>query len=147
MFACHGPCKFCSGYLPTDAIDIAPIPAQPLPEKQVAKIDDLEKMPYAELTDMEAPDRSAEDQKRNAERNAVRQRLVGLAKEHSLDTHDRFGKGLEGTVAVTYRDPRAPRTPGRDVAACRAGRLPRPRVVRPAGKISPSGDLRCCSGP
>jgi hypothetical protein len=100
LFACHGPCKFCSGYLalfplqylPTDAIDIAPISAQQLQKKQVAKIDDLEKMPYAELADMEAPDRSAEDQKRNAERNAVRQRLVGLAKEHSLDTHDRFGK-------------------------------------------------------
>ena len=43
-------------------------------------------------------------------------RLVGLAKEHDLDIHDPFGKGLEGTVAVTYRDPRAPRTPGRDAA-------------------------------
>jgi hypothetical protein len=31
----------------------------------------------------------------------VRQRLVGLAKEHGFDMHDLFGKGLEGTVAVT----------------------------------------------
>jgi hypothetical protein len=38
-------------YLPTDAIDIAPIP---ILGKQVAKINDLEKMPYAELENMEA---------------------------------------------------------------------------------------------
>jgi len=43
-------------------------------------------------------------------------RLVGLANEHDLDIHDPFGKDLKGTVAVTNRDPRAPRTPGRGTA-------------------------------
>ena len=82
-------------YLPTDAIDIAPIP---ILGKQVAKINDLEKMPM-----------------RNWQTCGAKCSAPG-AKEHDLDIHDPFGKGLEGTVAVTYRDPRAPRMPGRGAA-------------------------------
>ena len=60
----------------------------------------------------------------------MRQRLVGLAKEHSLDIHDRFSKALEGTVAVTYRDLKSPeitwtgrcRMPRWTVAATKAGK-------------------------
>jgi DNA-binding protein H-NS len=46
--------------------------------------------------------------KQNAERNALRQRLVDVAKEHGFDIHDLFGKGRKGSVAVKYRDPKNP---------------------------------------
>jgi DNA-binding protein H-NS len=73
----------------------------------MAKINGLEKMSYAELADMEAQIDQLKIEKQNAERNAVRQRLVDLAKEHGFDIHDLFGKGRKGTVAVKYRDPKS----------------------------------------
>jgi DNA-binding protein H-NS len=74
----------------------------------MAKINGLERMSYAELADMEAQIERLKIEKQNAERNAVRQRLVDLAKEHGFDIHDLFGKGRKGTVAVKYRDPKSP---------------------------------------
>jgi hypothetical protein len=128
-------------YLPTDAIDIARIP---ILGKQVAKINDLEKMPYAELADMEVRIDKLRIKMRSEMQCA--RRLVGLAKEHDLDIHDPFGKGPEGTVAVTYRDPRAPRTPGRDAADTALDGCAT-KGAKPARKISSSGDLRCGNGP
>jgi len=74
----------------------------------MAKINGLEKMSYAELADMEAQIDRLKSEKQNAERSALRQRLVDLAKEHGFDIHDLFGKGRKGTVAVKFRDPKNP---------------------------------------
>ncbi len=74
----------------------------------MAKMNGLEKMSYAELADMKAEIGRLKIEKQNAERNAVRQRLVDLAQEHGFDIHDLFGKGRKGTVAVKYRDPKNP---------------------------------------
>ena len=94
----------------------------------MAKINGLEKMSYAELADMEAQIERLKIEKQNAERNAVRQRLVDLAKEHGFDIHDLFGKGRKGTVAVKYRDPKNPENTwtGR-------GRMPRWMVAATKG--------------
>ena len=74
----------------------------------MAKINGLEKMSYAELADMEAQIDRLKSEKQNAERSALRQRLVDVAKEHGFDIHDLFGKGRKGTVAVKFRDPKNP---------------------------------------
>ena len=94
----------------------------------MAKINGLEKMSYAELADMEAQIERLKSEKQNAERNALRQRLVDLAKEHGFDIHDLFGKGRKGTVAVKFRDPKNPENTwtGR-------GRMPRWMVAATKG--------------
>ena len=74
----------------------------------MAKINGLDKMSYAELAEMEAQIDRLKSEKQNAERSALRQRLVDIAKEHGFDIHDLFGKGRRGTVAVKYRDPKNP---------------------------------------
>jgi DNA-binding protein H-NS len=74
----------------------------------MAKINGLEKMSFAELAEMEAQIERLKSEKQNAERNALRQRLVDVAKEHGFDIHDLFGKGRKGSVAVKYRDPKNP---------------------------------------
>jgi DNA-binding protein H-NS len=94
----------------------------------MAKINGLEKMSYAELSDVEAQIERLKIEKQNAERNAVRQRLVDLAKEHGFDIHELFGKGRKRTVAVKYRDPKNPENTwtGR-------GRMPRWMVAATKG--------------
>jgi DNA-binding protein H-NS len=76
----------------------------------VAKIDGLEKMSYADLTDMERQIERLKIGKQSAERNALRQRLTDMAKKEGFDIHDLFGRGRKGkgkgTVAVKYRDPK-----------------------------------------
>jgi len=74
----------------------------------MAKINGLEKMSFAELAEMEAQIERLKSEKQNAERNALRQRLVDVAKEHGFDIDDLFGKGRKGSVAVKYRDPKNP---------------------------------------
>jgi DNA-binding protein H-NS len=74
----------------------------------MAKINGLDKMSYAELAEMEAQIDRLKSEKQGAERSALRQRLVDIAKEHGFDIHDLFGKGRKGTVAVKYRDPKNP---------------------------------------
>ena len=100
----------------------------------MAKINGLDKMSYAELADMEAQIDRLKSEKQNAERNALRQRLVDIAKEHGFDIHDLFGKGRKGTVAVKYRDPKNPENTwtGR-------GRMPRWMVGRNQRRQGPQG--------
>lgn len=76
----------------------------------MAKINGLEKMSYAELADMETRIERLKLEKQNAERDAVRQRIVDMAKEHGFEIHELFGKGRKGkgTVAPKYRDPKNP---------------------------------------
>jgi DNA-binding protein H-NS len=76
------------------------------------KSDDLDKMTYAELAQMEAQIERLKAEKQNTERNALRQRLTDIAKEHGFDINDLFGKSgkarSKGIVAPKYRDPKNP---------------------------------------
>jgi DNA-binding protein H-NS len=74
----------------------------------VAKIDGLEKMSYADLADMERQIEQLKIGKQSAERNALRQRLIDIAKKEGFDIHELFGRGRKGkgTVAPKYRDPK-----------------------------------------
>jgi DNA-binding protein H-NS len=112
----------------TAAIDIRRIPTQLPPERQMAKINGLDKMSYAELADMETQIERLKGEKQNAERSVLRQRLVDIAKGHGFDINDLFGKGRKGTVAVKYRDPKNPENTwtGR-------GRMPRWMVAATKG--------------
>lgn len=74
----------------------------------MAKINGLEKMSFAELAEMEAQIERLKSEKQNAERNALRQRLTDIAREHGFSIHDLFGKARKGSVAVKYRDPKNP---------------------------------------
>ena len=76
----------------------------------MAKINGLEKMSYAELADMETRIERLKLEKQNAERDAVRQRIVDMAKEHGFEIHELFGKGRKGkgSVAAKYLDPKNP---------------------------------------
>jgi DNA-binding protein H-NS len=78
----------------------------------MAKVNGLEKMSYAELGDMEREIARLKVGKQSAERDALRQKLGNMAKEHGFDIRDLFGKGGrgkgKGTVAVKYRDPKNP---------------------------------------
>jgi DNA-binding protein H-NS len=102
----------------------------------MAKINGLEKMSYAELADMEAQIDRLKSEKQNAERSALRQRLVDVAKQAGFDIHDLFGKGRKGTVAVKYRDPKNPENTwtGR-------GRMPRWMVAATKGGKSRKEDF------
>lgn len=47
-------------------------------------------------------------ERQSAEREAARNRLADLARQHGFDIHELFGRGREGTVAVKYGDPKRP---------------------------------------
>jgi DNA-binding protein H-NS len=76
----------------------------------MARTNGLEKMSYAELSEMEAQIERLKIEKQNAERNALRQRLIDMAKEHGFGITELFGKGRKGkgTVAPKYRDSKNP---------------------------------------
>jgi len=98
----------------------------------MARSPDLEKMTFAELSEMEARIQRLKIEKQNSERASVRKQLVDLAKRHGFDVRDlldgrRKGKG---SVAAKYRDPKNPqntwtgrgRMPRWLVAATRGGK-------------------------
>ena len=70
----------------------------------------LEKMSYAELSDMERQIERIKIEKQNAERQALRDKVTALAKQHGFTLEELFGKGRAkgGKVAVKYRDPKNP---------------------------------------
>lgn len=76
----------------------------------MARMSNLEKMSFAELTRLQADIERLKGEKQNAERNAVRQKLIDTAKEHGFDIHDVLGKARKGkgSVAAKYRDPKNP---------------------------------------
>ena len=76
----------------------------------MAKIDGLEKMSYAELADMEREIARLKVGKQSAERDALRERLADMAKQHGFEIRELFGKGRKGkgSVAPKYRDPKNP---------------------------------------
>jgi DNA-binding protein H-NS len=76
----------------------------------MARPSELEKMSYAELTEMEARIERLKLEKQNSERAAVRKRLMDMAKEHGFDIRELLDgrKKGKGTVAAKYRDPKNP---------------------------------------
>lgn len=70
----------------------------------------LDDMSYAELSQMQVRIERLKVEQRNAERAALRERILSMVKEAGFEINDIFGKGRQGTgnVAVKYRDPQNP---------------------------------------
>jgi DNA-binding protein H-NS len=68
---------------------------------------DIERMTYAELVELSARITRLKTEKQNAERTAVRDKLIALAKQSGFDLHELMGgRGKsKGAVAVKYMDP------------------------------------------
>jgi DNA-binding protein H-NS len=89
----------------------------------------LENMSAAELTAMQTRIERMKIDKQNAERAAVREKILALAKQHGFGIHEllgRRGKGTRGKVAVKYRDQAGNTWTGR-------GRMPRWMVAATKG--------------
>ena len=99
----------------------------------MARPSDLEKMSFAELTEMEARIERLKIEKQNTERAAVRKQLMDLAKQHGFDIRELLDgrKKGKGSVAAKYRDPKNPentwtgrgRMPRWMTAATKGGRV------------------------
>ena len=88
----------------------------------MARSDGLDKMSYAELSDMELRIARLKTEKQDTERATLRQKVIDMVKQHGFDIRDLLGRKTgKGTVAPKYRDPKNRRTPGRVAAACRVG--------------------------
>jgi DNA-binding protein H-NS len=76
----------------------------------MARSSDLEKMSYAELSEMEGQIERLKIDKQNSERIAVRKQLTELAKQHGFDIRDLLDgrRNRKGSVAPKYRDPKNP---------------------------------------
>jgi len=76
----------------------------------MARSSELEKMSYAELTEMEARIERLKLEKQNSERAVVRKQLMDMAKEHGFDIRELIDgrKKGKGSVAAKYRDPKNP---------------------------------------
>jgi DNA-binding protein H-NS len=68
----------------------------------------LDKMSFAELTELERRIVRAMAHKQNAARVALRERISSIAKEHGFDAGELFGEAgkRKGSVPVKYRDPK-----------------------------------------
>ena len=76
----------------------------------MARMSGLEKMSYAELSELRSQvDRLMVD-KQSSERSALRQKMADLARDHGLSLDEVLGKGRKGkgSVAPKYRDPKHP---------------------------------------
>ncbi len=76
----------------------------------MARVSDLEKMSYAELSEMEGQIERLKIDKHNSERVAVRKQLTELAKQHGFDIRDLLDgrRKSKGSVAPKYRDAKNP---------------------------------------
>src|SRR5262249_51183580 len=88
----------------------------------------LENMSAAELAAMEARIERLKIDKQNAERAAVREKMIAIARQHGFDIRDLLDgrKGKRGKVAVKYRDRAGNTWTGR-------GRMPRWLVAATKG--------------
>lgn len=73
---------------------------------RMAKLNNLDKMSFAELNKMQHEIDRLKVAKRSSERSEVRAKLVAMAKEHGFEISELFGKGsgAKGSVAIKYRD-------------------------------------------
>jgi DNA-binding protein H-NS len=104
----------------------------------MARSSDLEKMTYAELTEMEAKIERIKLEKQNSERAAVRKQLMDMAKEHGFDIRELMDgrKKGKGTVAAKYRDPK-----NSDNTWTGRGRMPRWMVAATRGGKASKDDF------
>jgi DNA-binding protein H-NS len=75
----------------------------------MARPSDLERMSFAELTELESRIARLKVQKQNEARSALREQMSAMASQHGFDLRelmDGRGKGKRGTVAIKYRDPK-----------------------------------------
>jgi DNA-binding protein H-NS len=88
----------------------------------MARTNGLEKMSYAELTGMGQQIERLKIEKQSAERQAVRDKVTALAKEHGFTLDGVIGKGRRkgGKVAAKFRDSKNP-----DNTWTGRGRMPR----------------------
>jgi DNA-binding protein H-NS len=95
----------------------------------------VDKMSYAELSDMELRIQRAKAAKQNIERVELRQKVIDLIKSHGFQLSDIIGGGRKSMakVAIKYRDPANPqntwtgrgRMPRWMTAATRGGKAKR----------------------
>src|SRR5262245_6750063 len=107
IFSGYWPEDFCCNGLSTDAFDIAQIKLPPPHRReQMAKMNGLDKMSYAELSQLRVQVDRLLVEKQNAERVALRQKLSDMAKEHGLSLEEVLGKGRKGkgSVAPKFRE-------------------------------------------
>src|SRR5437762_4649513 len=72
---------------------------------------DLERMSYADLTELESRIGRLKVQKQNEARVALREQMSAMAMKHGFDLRelmDGRGRGKRGTVAIKYRDHKDP---------------------------------------
>ena len=76
----------------------------------MARMSGVEKMSYAELSELRSQIDRLIVEKQSSERSALRQKMADLAKDHGLSLDEVFGKGRKGkgSVAPKYRDPKNP---------------------------------------
>ena len=75
----------------------------------MARMSGLEKMSYAELSELRSQVERLMVEKQNSEKLALRQQMADLAKDHGISLDEVLGKRKgKGSVAAKYRDPRNP---------------------------------------
>ena len=104
----------------------------------MAKLNGIEKMNYAELSQLRTQIDRLMVERQNAERVALRQKLADMAKEHGLSLEEVLGKGRKGkgSVAPKYRDPKNP-----DNTWTGRGRMPRWMVAATKGGKASKDDF------
>jgi DNA-binding protein H-NS len=71
---------------------------------------DLDGMSYAALSQMQVRIERLKIEKQNAERAALRERILAMVKEAGFEIKDILGRGGKGkgSIAIKYRDPENP---------------------------------------
>jgi len=104
----------------------------------MARLRNLEKMSYAELSKLEVEIARLKAEKQSEERAALREKMAAMASEHGFDVGELFGTGRKGkgSVAPKYRDPKNPENTwtGR-------GRMPRWMVAATKGSKAKKEDF------
>jgi DNA-binding protein H-NS len=104
------------------------------PEMEMARnSNSLDDMSYAELSVMQVRIERLKVEKQNAERAALRERVLSMVKEAGLEIKDIFGRDAKGkgSIAIKYQDPENPentwtgrgRMPRWMVAATKGGKV------------------------
>ena len=76
----------------------------------MARMSGLEKMSFAELSELRSQVDRLIVERQSSERSALRQQMADLARDHGLSLDEVLGKGRKGkgSVAPKYRDPKNP---------------------------------------
>jgi DNA-binding protein H-NS len=104
----------------------------------MARMSGLEKMSFAELSELRSQVHRLIVEKQSSERSALRQKMADLARDHGLSLDEVLGKGRKGkgSVAPKYRDPKNP-----DNTWTGRGRMPLWMVAAIKGNKSKKDDF------